>query len=71
MEQYKVITIDKDQVVPVAEKMKKAGNFLVMIHGFINKEGEQVLIDNQQEIRYIGLCYKHWKEGISHAPVSK
>ena len=40
MEQYKVITIDKDQVVPVAEKMKKEGKFLVMIHGFINKEGQ-------------------------------
>ena len=24
----------------IAEKMKKAGNFLVMIHGFINKEGQ-------------------------------
>ena len=39
--------------------------------GNVIKEGEQVLIDNQQEIRYIGLCYKHWKAGISHAPVSE
>jgi len=39
--------------------------------GNVIKEGQQVLIDNQQEIRYIGLCYKHWKEGISHAPVSE
>lgn len=31
------------------------------------KEGEQVLIDNQQKIRYIGLCYKHWREGKAHA----
>jgi len=35
--------------------------------GEVIKEGEQVLIDNQQEIRYIGLCYKHWKTGESHA----
>ena len=35
--------------------------------GNVIKEGEQVLIDNQQEIRYIGLCYKHWREGKSHA----
>ena len=28
---------------------------------------EQVLIDNQRDIRYIGLCYRHWREGISHA----
>jgi len=25
-----------------------------------------VLIDNQQHIRYIGLCYRHWRMGISH-----
>ena len=31
------------------------------------KEGEQVLIDNQQQIKYIGLCYKHWREGKAHA----
>ena len=31
------------------------------------KKGQQVLIDNQQAIRYIGLCYKHWRKGISHA----
>ena len=31
------------------------------------KVGEQVLIDNQQSIRYIGLCYKHWKMGKAYA----
>ena len=35
--------------------------------GRVIKQGEQVLIDNQEEIRYIGLCYKHWREGKSHA----
>ncbi len=35
--------------------------------GRVIKTGEQVLIDNQQQIRYIGLCYKHWRQGISHA----
>ena len=39
--------------------------------GNVIKEGEQVLIDNQQEIKYIGLCYKHWKLGESHGPVSE
>lgn len=34
--------------------------------GNVIKTGEQVLIDNQQEIRYIGLCYQHWRKGISH-----
>ncbi|MBE5776676.1 MAG: thymidine kinase [Clostridiales bacterium] len=35
--------------------------------GHVIKQGEQVLIDNQQQIKYIGLCYKHWREGKSHA----
>lgn len=34
--------------------------------GRVIKEGEQVLIDNQTAIRYIGLCYEHWRKGISH-----
>ena len=39
MQEYKRFDIAKDQIVPVAERMRKAGNFLVMIHAFINKEG--------------------------------
>ncbi len=35
--------------------------------GRVIKEGEQVLIDNQQKIRYVGLCYKHWRQGKAHA----
>lgn len=35
--------------------------------GRVVKQGEQVLIDNQQDIRYIGLCYEHWLTGQSHA----
>ena len=35
--------------------------------GNVIKQGEQVMIDNQDEIKYIGLCYKHWREGKSHA----
>lgn len=34
--------------------------------GCVIKKGEQILIDNQDKIRYIGLCYKHWREGKSH-----
>ncbi len=40
MQEYKKFVIEKDQVVPVAERMKKAGRFLVMIHGYIDKEGK-------------------------------
>ncbi len=34
--------------------------------GNVLRTGDQILIDNQQEIRYIGLCYRHWKMGKSH-----
>jgi len=43
MQEYRINPIEKDQVVPVAEKMKKEGRFLVMIHGFRNKEGKVVV----------------------------
>ena len=32
MQEYRINPIEKDQIVPVAEKMKKEGIFLVMIH---------------------------------------
>ena len=38
MQEYRKIVIDKDQIVPVAEKMRKNGKALLMIHAFINKE---------------------------------
>ena len=39
MQEYRKIVISKDQIVPIAEKMRKEGRLLVMIHGFINEEG--------------------------------
>ena len=40
MQAYKRIDITKDQVIPIAEKMRKAGVWLTMIHGFLNEEGQ-------------------------------
>ena len=40
MQEYKKIVITKDQIVPTAEKMRKDGIALAMIHGFINDEGK-------------------------------
>ncbi len=40
MQEYKKITITKDEVIPTAERMRKAGVALAMIHGFINDEGK-------------------------------
>lgn len=39
MQEYKKIVIEKDQIVPIAEKMRKEGRYLVMIHAFIDQEG--------------------------------
>ena len=41
MQEYKRIDISKDQVVPVAERMRREGRYLVMIHGFINNDGQR------------------------------
>ena len=43
MQENKVTQITKDQVVPVAERMKKAGRYLVMIHGWLDKDGQLVV----------------------------
>ena len=40
MQEYKRIDISKDRIVPIAERMRKEGRYLVMIHGFLNKEGK-------------------------------
>ena len=39
MQEYKRIDITKDEIVPIAEKMRKNGVWLTMIHGFLNKDG--------------------------------
>lgn len=36
MQEYKKIFITKNEIIPLAEKMRKQGVALVMIHGFIN-----------------------------------
>ena len=46
---------------------KATMNTRVDVKGQVIKEGAQVLIDNQRQIRYIGLCYEHWRKGVSHA----
>ena len=40
MQEYKRIDISKDQIVPIAERMRKKNVYLVMIHAFINKDGQ-------------------------------
>lgn len=40
MQEYKKFVIEKDQIVPTAERMRKAGYLLTMIHAFIDKDGK-------------------------------
>ena len=40
MQEYKRIDISKDEIVPIAERKRKDGVYLVMIHGFLNKDGQ-------------------------------
>ena len=53
----------------VTEKLMLIGHVGHFLHLLFGEELR--LIDNQQEIKYIGLCYKHWKLGESHGPVSE
>ena len=39
MQEYKKISITKDEVVPTAERMRKDGVILAMIHGYLGKDG--------------------------------
>ena len=40
MQEYKRIDIGKDEILPLAERMRKEGRYLVMIHAMINKDGQ-------------------------------
>lgn len=40
MQEYKRIDISKDEIVPLAKRMREEGRMLVMIHGFLNKDGQ-------------------------------
>ena len=36
-------TITKEEIIPVAKEMREAGHMLGMIHGYVNKEGQNVV----------------------------
>lgn len=40
MQEYKRFDIGRDDIVPTAERMRKAGRYLVMIHAYIDKNGQ-------------------------------
>ncbi|SEF76970.1 Respiratory-chain NADH dehydrogenase, subunit [Caloramator fervidus] len=43
MQKFKSIEIKKEEIVPIAEKMKSEGIRLLMIHGYVDKEGKKVI----------------------------
>ncbi|MDD4074758.1 MAG: NADH-quinone oxidoreductase subunit C [Eubacteriales bacterium] len=43
MQPYKKFDVTKEEIVPTAERMRKAGVPLVMIHGLVNAEGANVV----------------------------
>ena len=40
MQEYKRIDISKDEIVPIAKSMREKGVYLVMVHGFLNSDGQ-------------------------------
>ena len=40
MQEYKKISITKEEVVPTAKRMRESGYALAMIHGFLNDQGK-------------------------------
>ena len=43
MQDYKIIEISREEVLPTAERMRKDGVFLAMIHGHIDDDGNPVV----------------------------
>ena len=43
MQEYRAIPIARDEIRPLAERMKKAGRSLVMIHAWFNRD-EQIVV---------------------------
>ena len=43
MQDYRAIPVAREEIRPLAERMKKAGNSLVMIHAWFNRD-EQIVV---------------------------
>ncbi|EYE88379.1 hypothetical protein Q428_08245 [Fervidicella metallireducens AeB] len=57
MQEFKSFEIKKEEIVPLAEKKKKEGIRLLMIQGYVDKEG-QVVVCYQYEV---GNCIESYK----------
>lgn len=43
MQNFKTFEISKEEIIPLAERMKQEGRRLLMIHGYVDKEGQKVV----------------------------
>lgn len=43
MQEYTKVNITKNEIVPLAKKMRKEGRQLIMIHGYVDSEGKNVV----------------------------
>ena len=41
MQDYKMTEITRDEIVPIAERMRREGRQLVMIHAYVQKDGQE------------------------------
>lgn len=57
MQEFKSFDIKKEEIVPLAQKMREKGYRLVMIHGYVDKEGKNV-VNYQYEV---GNCIESYK----------
>lgn len=57
MQEFKSFDIKKEEIIPLAQKMKDKGYRLVMIHGYVDKEGNNV-VNYQYEV---GNCIESYK----------
>lgn len=57
MQEFKSFEIKKEEIVPLAEKMRKEGIRLLMIQGYVDKEG-QIVVCYQYEV---GNCVESYK----------
>lgn len=65
MQEFKSVEIKKEDIVSLAEKMKKDGMRLLMIQGYIDKEGQNVVCYQYE----VGNCIEsHFIKGEKELP---
>ena len=69
MQTNQKIAITKDQVIPTAEQMRSEGRLLVMVHGYLEKDGTPVVtydFDDGANLLSYEVRGEHTLPSISH-----